>query len=52
MTEVVETNGHSGVCSVDIQECAVWTRKRENGCGMSRMRKLALRMREVDEVVA
>lgn len=31
---------------MDIQECAVWTRKGENGCGMSRMGKLALRINE------
>lgn len=38
---------------MNIQECAVWTRKGENGGTMIRMRKLALRvMREVDEVVA
>lgn len=38
---------------MDIQWRAAWTRKGENGCGMSRMRKLALWvMREMDEVVA
>ena len=31
----------------------MWTRKGENGSGMNRMRKLALRvMRDVNEVVA